>query len=864
MSAGSETAVGVAAAGRGAARGGVGLAMAVKIARREMRGGIRGFRVFLGCLALGVAAIAAVGSLSAGIEDGLRADARALLGGDVEVRQLYTPIEPEQRAFLDAAGATAASRQMRAMARTDDGAARALIELKAVDGRYPLFGAVETAPAAPLDDLFAADGEGRPGAVVDGAILRRLGLAVGDPLRIGDGSFHVAAELTAEPDRLSSTGFFSLGPKVIIADAALAATGLVQEGSLIYHFYRVALPEGADAAAFKQAVTDAFPDAPIRVRDFSDGAEGLRQFVDRLSAFLTLVGLTALLVGGVGVANAVRAYLDAKVATIATLKCLGASNRLVFGAYLIQVMALAGLGTVAGLVVGALAPALATGFLNEQFGLTGGFAIHPLPLVMAAAFGLLTALAFSIWPLARAREVPPAQLFRAIVAPARRWPGRAYMAMTFAAGGALAVLAVLTAADKLLAALFVGGALGTMLAFRGAAALVAWTARRAGRPHGAALRLGLANIHRPGSATASVVLSLGLGLTVLVAIALIEGNLRGAIQDRIPEQAPAYFFLDIQPDQVATFEATAAAVPGVGTIQGTPMLRGRIVAINGVPAEQVQVAPEAQWGLRSERGLTYAAEPPENNEIVAGEWWPADYAGPPLISFSADLANGFGIGVGDSLTYNVLGREMTATVANLREIEWGTLQLNFTTIFSPGVLDAAPHTLLATVQATPDAELPLERAVTDALPNVSAIRVRDALDTANQVLTNIALAVTATAAITLVAGALVLAGAVAAGHRRRVYDAVVLKVLGATRGQVSRAFLVEYGLLGIATAVVAAALGAAASFVVVTQIMNLDWAFLPSAVLLVLAVSLAVTLAFGFLGAWRALGQKAAPLLRNA
>jgi putative ABC transport system permease protein len=350
---------------------------------------------------------------------------------------------------------------------------------------------------------------------------------------------------------------------------------------------------------------------------------------------------------------------------------------------------------------------------------------------------------------------------------------------------------------------------------------------------------------------------------VLVSVALIEGNMRAAIQERIPEQAPAYFFLDIQPDQVEAFEAAARSVPEVGEINRTPMLRGRIAAINGVSPEELPIAPEAQWALASERGLTYSETPPDNAEIVAGEWWPEDYDGPPLISFSEGLARGFGIDVGDTLTINVLGREITGTIANLRAIQWGTLQLNFTIIFAPGAIEAAPHTVLATVQAPPPAATALEKAVTDALPNVSAIRVRDALDTANEVLTNIGLAVTATGTITLVAGALVLAGAVAAGHRRRVYDAVVLKVLGATRGQISRAFLCEYGLLGLATAAVATLLGALASLFVVTEVMNLEWVFLPEAVAAVIVISLVVTLGLGFLGAWRALGQKAAPLLRN-
>jgi putative ABC transport system permease protein len=359
------------------------------------------------------------------------------------------------------------------------------------------------------------------------------------------------------------------------------------------------------------------------------------------------------------------------------------------------------------------------------------------------------------------------------------------------------------------------------------------------------------------------VLSLGLGLTVLVAIALIQANLERQVEEQLPSVAPTYFFIDIQSNELAIFNAALKSVPGVEDIQEMPSLRARIVRINDVPVDQARVAKSAAWAVDSDRGLTYAAAPPPGSHIVAGQWWSKDYKGPPLISFDAGLAAGMGVGIGDTLTFNVLGRDIEARIGNLRTIDWTTLGMNFTVIFAPGTLEAAPHTFIATVRAAPGQEAAVLDAVTGRLPNVSAVRVKDALDAVNQILGNIGLAVNATAVVTLLAGTLVLAGAIAAGHRRRVYDAVVLKVLGATRRDVLRAYLVEYGCLGLATAAIAAVLGTGVAWFVIARIMGAPWVFFPQNVALTALLCLAITVAFGFAGTWRALGQKAATLLRN-
>ena len=852
-----------AAAGRDDSRGDWRLAF--RLARRELRGGLRGFRIFLAALTLGVAAIAAVGSVSQSVLKGLEEDARAILGGDVALRQVHQPVSAEQRAYLATAGPSSGITDMRAMARfgTGDAGRRSLVELRAVDGAYPLYGALGTTPALDRAALFEQR-DGLWGAAVEPNLLERLGIEIGDVVRVGATDFQIRAVIDNEPDRVgAAVRFFVLGPRLLIGDAALPDTGLIQPGSLIYYHYRVRLPADVAPRAWTGALDAAFPDATWRVRTLDDAAPRLQRMIERTTLFMTLVGLTALLVGGVGVANAVGAYLDGKAGVIATFKCLGAPAHMVFKIYLIQIGMLALVGIAAGVVLGALAPLAFAGAVASVLPIAARIGVFPAPLALAALFGLLTALVFSIWPVARAGQIPAASLFRNLVAPAATLPPAAYIVATVVIGAVLAGLAVATSLDPALAAWFVFGAVIALAVFRLFGAGTMALARRVRGVRHPGLRLALANLHRPGAPTASVVLSLGLGLTVLVTVALIEGNLTRQFIDELPADAPAFFFIDIQPDQVDGFRTIVAATPGVARVDDVPMLRGRVTAIAGTPAADAQVAQESRWVLRGDRGVTWSVAPPTNSTVVAGEWWPADYGGAPLISLDAETARGFGVDIGDTLTVNVLGREIQGTIANLREIDWQTLGINFVMIFSPGILEGAPRTHIATVYSAPAAEGPLERDVTDRFANVSAVRVRDTLESINRIVDNIGRAVRLTASITLVAGTLVLAGAIAAGHRRRVYDAVVLKVLGATRRNALTAFALEYGLLGLATAVIAGVLGTIAAWAVLRWIMEADWTFIPNAVIIAALGSLAVTLAFGFAGTWHAMGQKAAPLLRN-
>ena len=834
--------------------------LAWRLARRELRGGTRGLRVVLLCLMLGVAVIAAVGSLHVGIAQGLAQDGRRLLGGDLEVDGGSQPLPDALRTWLHARGATLSDVvQMRSMLVAPSGE-RQLVELKAVDTNWPLVGAPVLVPPQPLADALA-EHDGTYGLLAQPVVLDRLGLRVGDPVRLGAANFRVAGALANEPDQVATPSI--LGARVVIAAAALPRTGLIVPGSIVRHALRLTLQTPSAAPAVANALRNAFPDTGWRLREPRDAAPGVKRFVDQTSEFLTLVGLTSLLVGGIGVANGVRAWLDARTRTIATLRCLGAARRTVFLVCLLQIVVLAAAAIVAGLVVGAMLPIAGTTWFADLLPVPPVTGIYPRPLALAAAFGALTALAFALWPLGRAARIPGAALFRDPLVRQRAWPGAGVVVANALAVVALVALAVLTADDRRFAAYFCAAAVATLLLFRIGGSAVARLARVL--PHASApwARLGIANLHRPGNRAGMMLVSVGLGLSTLAAVALIEANVRHEVLDQIPANAPTFFFVDIQSDQLARFEAIVHATSGTQDLRQVPSLRARIVAVNGVPADRVNATPETRWALAGDRGLTYAAAPPEGTRIVAGRWWPADYDGPPLVSFDANLARGWHIGLGDTIRVNVLGRDIDLKIASLRDIAWRSLALNFTLVASPGMLAHAPHSHIATVRVDGPSQGALLRKVTDALPNVTGVRVTDVLAAVADLLGQVAAALAATGSLALVVGALVLVGAVAAGQGRRTAEAVILKTLGATRAQIRAAWLVEFGALGLAAGLLAALVGSLASYAVVRYIMQADWVFMPGTLAATLFGALAMILVFGYAGTSAALRAKPAPLLRN-
>lgn len=840
--------------------------LALRYAVRELRGGLKGFYVFVACIALGVMAIAGVGSVASGLGDGLEREGRKLLGGDAAFSLIQREATAQEREFLESRGNVSTAATLRGMARTGDNQF-ALVELKAVDVLYPMIGELALEPAISRFELFA-EHDGAFGAAVDPLLLTRLGLKVGDRVRVGNANFALRSAIASEPDKLA--GGIGFGPRLLISEAGLRATGLLQPGSLVRWTYRVRLPDGADnekaAQKLIEATRAALPEAGWEVRSRANASPQLERNISRFTEFLTLVGLAALLVGGVGVANAVKSHLDRRRDVIATFKALGATGRDVFTIYLTQVVLLAIAGSIIGLTVGAALPFMISGVFGKVLPLPLEATLQPDELALSFVYGLLTALAFGLWPLARVHDVPVAALFRDTVAGHARWPRRRYLLLIAIVIAVLISVAVGLAYDKRVAAIFIAASVLVFALLRGVAALLMATARRLPRPRMTMLRLALANIHRPGALTPSVVMSLGLGLAVLVTITQIDGNLRRQFIATLPDHSPSFFFMDIPSNEADRFGAFLQTQIPEAHIERVPMLRGRIMAARGIKAEDMKATPDSQWVLQSDRGLTYTSEIPRGSKVVDGQWWAPDYSGPPLVSLEKRVADGLGLKIGDPIVVNVLGRDIAATISNLRVIDWQSLGINFVLVFSPNAFRGAPHTHLATLsEDKPSAahDAALIKSVADAFPMVTSVRVRDAIQTVGAVVNNLVLAMRGATSVTLIAAILVLGGALAAGHRHRVYDAVILKTLGATRGRLIGAYALEYMMIGVATAVFGVVAGSVAAGLIVSRLMTLTFVWQAGSAAALVLVALAVTVGLGLIGTLIALNQKPATVLRN-
>lgn len=839
----------------------------LRFAWRELRGGLHGFYVFVACIALGAMAIAGVASLAASLADGLAREGRVILGGDLAFTLIQHEATADELAFLQSHGRVSGAATLRAMARNADGKAT-LVEMKAVDGAYPLYGQAGLDPPGALADALAQR-DGAFGAVADPTLLARLNITPPARLTIGNAAIDIRAALVSEPDKLA--GGIGFGPRLLVSEAALRATGLLQPGSLVRWHYRLRLPDGGTSEAAAKTLTAQararFPEAGWEIRSRTNASPQLERNVERFTQFLTIVGLTALLVGGVGVGNAVKSHLDRRRDVIATLKALGASGKRVFAVYLTQVLLLALVGGAIGAALGAAVPFLIVWIFGALIPFPIVPALYPAELALALLYGLLTALAFALWPLGRAHDVPVGELFRDEVAAQPRWPRAIYIVQTATAVLALASVAVLLAYDKRVAFIYVAIAAGVFMLLRLVAALLMAIARRAPRASSTSLRMAVANIHRPSALTPTIVLSLGLGIALLVTVIEIDGNLRQQFSNELPAKAPSFYFLDIPSDQAERFGAFVRAQAPAAALEEVPMLRGRIVSANGILAENIKPKDEAAWVLQSDRGITYNNEIPAGSRLVAGEWWRADYDGPPLVSFEKRIADGLGLKLGDPITVNVLGRNITAHISNLRTVDWQSLGINFVMVFSPNAFRGAPATHLATLTYPDGGSLAQEgavlRAVADTFPMVTTVQVKDALAAIGGIISNLVLGIRGASAVTLLAAALVLGGALAAGHRHRVYDAVILKTLGATRARLLGAYTVEYLLLGAATALFGVLSGSLAGWLIVAELMHLKFSWLPVPALGAAFAAVVVTVALGLMGTFTALGQKPAPVLRN-
>ncbi|MCB2073211.1 MAG: FtsX-like permease family protein [Novosphingobium sp.] len=828
-----------------------------RIARRDLSARFRGLRLLLVCLFLGVGAIAAIGTLTGSIERELAGRGRAILGGDIEAEVWQRGLTPEERDAFSALGKLSQGTRMQAMAAAGD--LTAPVALKAVDDSWPLVGKLRL-----LDGRLVGAPPAGSAWLAEGA-AERLGVAPGEQVQIGGQELTVGGIVAEDPEQLGEG--FALGASAITRSEIPERAGLTAPGAMFRTKARVTLDPGRNPQAVVESLEKQFPDAGFRFRTRDKAAPGAERFVARMGEFLVLVGLAALVIAGIGIGGGVSSYLEARRNSIATLKVLGATSGDIARIYLLQIGAAALAGSLAGLAAGVLVTPLLARALGTLLPVTPGFVFDTGALAKATAYGLLVALVFAAPPLVRARAFPAMALMRARISPLSL--RRKELLLPVGIGlAAIIALALASAAQIQVTALFLAGA-AVMLALLGG---LGWAIRRLAvrlpRPRDPILRAGLANLHRPAAQTGALVTALGFGLSAFVLLAAIQTSLEANIMARVPNRAPDYFVLDVPRDRQEDFRsAVLQTVPGAD-IRMVPNLRGKILAY-GPEGRMTRVAdlaeiPDDAWFLRGERGLTYSDDLPEGSTLVAGEWWPKDYSGEPLVSIDEELAEATGLKIGDRLTIGLLGVERTARIASFRRLDWDSMGFNYVLVFSPNTLTDAPHNLAATIDV-PGGERSsgLLRQLAQAFPSTSVIETGTLLTDARALLTQMSTAILAAASVAVLAGLAVLLGAIAAARASRTYDNVILRVLGASRKQLLILQLAEYGLLAAILALVSLAIGSMIAWAIIVEMFDFDW--LPDwpRVIAVLLAGLGVVLAFALAGSLPLLRAKPARALRE-
>ena len=836
--------------------------LSLTFAGRELRSGAKGFRIFLACLALGVAAIAAASSTAEAFRRGLASQAGEILGGDLALTREQARFTANERRTLSDLGKTSWAVSTRAMAEAQNGNRR-LVELRGVSASYPLVGKMDLRGAPDLKAALRQEADGAYGAAVEQTLLDRLGLKLGDRFQVGQTRLVARAVLLQEPDRLSRG--FALGPRVVTQDKALEEGGFLTAGLPFAETGRILLKPGASLDAAKARVEKILPKGQARLRDRNDAAPGIHRLIDQLEYFLGFIGLAALVAGGLGVYGAVSAYLDSKTASIAVLKALGADGDLIRNTYLLQISALAGLGVAIGLAIGAAAPLVLGAAIGNDLPIPALFAVYPLPLIKAGAFGILSAAAFSLAPLGLARETQPSALFRKTLRPGFHVTLETILAGL--AGVGLGALAIVTAPTPLAAIIMMVGVLIAFCLLWLLGRLGAATAGKLrGGTHGA-LRLALANLAGPGSAARTAAPAIGLGVALLAAVVLIQSSLLKQVAEIAPQTAPALVFTEVPGETALEFDQTVAKAFGRKLAQDiylrAPFATGRIIRVRGQEVDAEAIPQQQRWAYDRDISLSALGPEPPNAGIVQGKWWAADYAGPPRVALEVDAAKGAKIAIGDTITVSVLGREIDARVAVLRDVDFGGFNASFPLVISPNALSGAVLRQVAIAKATRAQETAVTAALGRGFPQVNVISVREQLEAATDLFNRLALAVRGAAAVAALAGLLVLVGAIAARAQARTREAAILKALGASRGQILSAYVLEYGAVGVIAGAAGVVLGYAAAWPVVVLVFKAHWGVDWSGVVALVGGAAVIAGLGGLAASLQALSKRPAAALRS-
>jgi putative ABC transport system permease protein len=834
----------------------------VKAAWRESRGSFARLVFLVACLALGTAAVSGVGSLSAAIEGGLRAQARELLGADLSIES-RRGIPPESDALVAELGPARATTTKNLATMASHGGRSRLVDLKAIGPEFPFHGRIVLDPPRSPGSLAADE------CAVAPEVLEQLGARLGDQLKIGEQAYTIASVVREEPGRLDFS--FTLGPRVLVGLAGLEAAKLEGFGRRVVERRLWAFDAEVGAGRLerlKARLLEELPDsAYLRVETARDAQPALRRSIERVEDWLALVALLSLCLGGAGVAQLVHSHIDARAGAIAVQRALGLRPREVLQVQLLHVAGLALLSSTLGAALGAAIPFalpwLLPGVLPEAFALR----FDPWAPLSAIAVGVLVALFFALPPVLAAWRVPPARALRHEAEPlpaprmlrlaswallaigvllVARWQGGSWRNASAFAGALVALSACLWAGAK------------------GLIALARAIPRRDLPP---LLLHGVAALARPGRGTAGAVVALGIGVLVVAGTSLVERRMSSYLANALPPDAPSAFFVDVQPDQREDLEQTLRE-QGAESIRAAPIVTARLARIDGRPVAEIAAERKGDagvdrelWVLTREQRLTFGPDLPSDNEIVAGSLWndPARAE----VSIEERYAEDLGAGIGSVLTMDVQGRQFELLVSSIRKVRWESFGINFFLQVEPGVLESAPHQVLVAARLPIEHEEAIEAEVALEHPNITAIRVRPLLVKALDLLSRLAVGVRVLGSFVVLVGIAILAGVVGTQAGRRVKEVGLLKAIGCTRREVVLLVALEHALQGI----VAGALGGVAAFLVAHVVLeealaipaDLPWSALPA-----LPIGAALLAAgAGLAGSWRALRTSPIEALRG-
>lgn len=837
----------------------------LKIAILELRGGFRGFYIALACLAVSSFTLTASNSFTQSLTSQLQKEGRTILGGDVELSRVHLPFSKVEIKFFEKnSDDFSLISQMRVMAQAKKQNTPA--ELKAIDAAYPLIGALGLYPKPKNKDIFKKQ-NGVYGVVASANLLTSLGIKLGEVFKVGAAKFQLRAIIENEPDGLASG--ISFAPRILISNQALKATKLVKLGSLITYRARLLLsPEKSTLDDFILTTKKLLPNAGWQMRTKKDSSPSLRRFIERIAMFLTLSALATFLVSGIGIANAVSVWFAQKRSVIATLKCLGASQKIIIYSYLTQILIMAILGTLIGIGLGVAAPFVFLPLIAQFLPLAVEANFYWQPIGLAILYGVLISLLFSLMPLAIAKTIPPTHLFRAQIMKVNwsflRNLGVKWWAAMFLLLGLLFFIALAISTERSFVVYFIVAAAASLFLFYGVGTALVWLLLKLPKPKKPIWRIAISNITRPGSQSLNIIMALGLGMALLSSIALIDGNLRHQIDEGLPLRAPSFFVADIQEDKIAELKVFLQKQKGIRDIKIVPLMRASLVKINGKPVSEYKdkVADDIAWVLRGDRGVTYASQKPEGVVIAKGRWWDKNYQGAPLLSISENVAEGLGLEIGDSLTVNLLGVKVKTTIHNFRKIYWAEGGMNFVLIFSPSPFNQISANYFATFRAEDTYIENINQKLLEKFPTMVVIETSEALKIISSLLEQIAIAARFSSAWTLLAGILVLAAAMATSFQQKLSESIIFKVLGARRSMIAKAGIAEYLLLGLAAAIAALIIAALASYAVITFLWQAEFLFLLDVFLLTIISSMLISLGCGLAINHRLLAQKPAPYLR--